>query len=242
MGIKWFEFQDDSFGVNLTYLSELCNALIEKCPGIRWHCDTRVDLINEETVTLMKKAGCRKMNIGIESGNNDMLRQIRKGITVEAAFAAADIITKHGISLTSNFMFGFPTETEETLNDTYNCIKRINGNIGYSIFTPYPGTEAFEYCRNAGIISGTYDASLYNHQSPENCFCRNINKQRFREIVTEIERYVDERKSEHEFRQVVSYSTLDRFLSSGAFLNIHSLRDFLSNAVTELKLMLRKEK
>jgi anaerobic magnesium-protoporphyrin IX monomethyl ester cyclase len=240
IGIKWFEFQDDSFGVNPTYLSQLCNSLIENCPGIRWHCDTRVDLINEEAVKLMKKAGCRKMNIGVESGNNETLHTIRKGITVEQALEAADIITKNGISLTSNFMFGFPTETVETLNDTYRCIKRIKGNIGYSIFTPYPGTEAFEYCREAGLISSTYDATLYNHQSPENCFCQNINKQRFREIATEIERYVDERKSEHEFRQVLSYSTLDRFLSSGAFLNINSLRDFIQNAITELKVMLRK--
>jgi len=240
MGIKWFEFQDDSFGINQTYLSELCNSFIENCPGIRWHCDTRVDLINEETVKLMKQAGCRKMNIGVESGNNDMLCEIRKGITVKDALSAADIITKNGITLTSNFMFGFPTETEETLNDTYTCIQQIKGSIGYSIFTPYPGTEAFEYCRNAGLIHSNYDASLYNHQSPENCFCLHINKQRFREIATEIERYIDERKSEHEFRQVLSYGTIDRFLSSGAFLNINSLRYFISNAVTEIKVMLRK--
>ena len=89
-------------------------------------------------------------------------------------------------------MVGFPWETEESLKDTIEAIRKTKAdNIIYSIFMPYPGTEAFEYCKERGLVSEDFDPSLYNHQSPENCFCLNISHDRFRALVSDMEREID---------------------------------------------------
>ena len=105
---------------------------------------------------------------------------------------ACAIIKKHNIGLGAFFMVGFPWETEETLKDTLNAIKKVNADQTiYSIFMPYPGTEAFEYCKEKGLIPENFDSSSYSHQSPENCFCFNIAHDKFRMLVSEIEKETD---------------------------------------------------
>jgi radical SAM superfamily enzyme YgiQ (UPF0313 family) len=187
----------------------------------------------------MKKAGCYQIEMGLESGNNEVLRDMRKGITVENAISAARIVKKHGIAPRVNFLLGFPTETEQALNDTINAMKRIDGRFGYSIFTPYPGSEAYEFCEKNGLISSDSDASLYNHQSPENCFCANISKERFRAIAMEIERYVDRRETIEDFKQLLFHGAIDRLLNSGAFRNVESFNNLIRNTILELRLVLK---
>ena len=238
-GIKLFEFLDDTFGVNKTYLMKLCNSLTKNCPGIRWNCYTHANLITEETVMAMKNAGCYQIEMGIESGNNRTLSQMRKGITIEQAISAAEIISRSGIENRANFLLGFPDETEETLNDTFNAMKKISGRIGYSVFTPYPGTEAFEYCKNAGLVGSGYDPSLYNHQSPENCFYTRISKKRFREIANEIEKYVDKRNSRMDARNVFSDYAIYTLLNYGAFRDVASFKRFARSAFIQARLIVK---
>ena len=94
-------------------------------------------------------------------------------------------------------MIGFPQETEATILDTMNAIRTVREigceYLAYSIFTPYPGTEAFELCKEQGLIDEDWDVSLYNHQSPVNCFCLNLTPQRFRQLASEVETLVDMR-------------------------------------------------
>jgi radical SAM superfamily enzyme YgiQ (UPF0313 family) len=123
-----------------------------------------------------------------------MLKKMNKNITIEEAIQAANTITKNGIILNAFFMIGLPWETEQSIKDTLEAIKKIkNAAITYSIFTPYPGTDAFNYCEKQGLVDKNYDASQYNHQSPENCFCLNLSKKRFRELAAEIEKEIDKR-------------------------------------------------
>jgi len=94
------------------------------------------------------------------------------------------------------FMVGFPQETKDSLNDTLKAIKEIPAHrIFYSVFTPYPGTEAFEFCKEKGLINDDFDVSLYNHQSPENCFCMNLSLEEFRSMVNKIESVVDRKNT-----------------------------------------------
>jgi radical SAM superfamily enzyme YgiQ (UPF0313 family) len=228
IGLKWIEFLDDTFGSDREYLHELCNSLIKERTGIFWSCGTRVNVIDKQTVILMRKAGCRSIDIGIESGNNEMLKKIRKGITVEEALAAADVITKHGIRLIANFIVGFPEETEQTMNDTFKAMKKIKGLLIYNIFTPYPGTEAFEFCRRKGLVGDDFDMSLYNHQSPENCFCLNIPKERFRELAFQIEKYVERHNARQDFRSFFSLDALSKVRDYG-------IRQSLGKMVSSLR-------
>lgn len=238
IGLKRFEFVDDTFGVNKTYLRELCKSIAENCPGIKWSCTTRINLLDEESVKLMKKAGCYLIETGVESGNNEILRQMRKGITIEEAVSAARIVKKQDIVVRWNFLLGFPTETEQTMNDTIKAMVRFEGRVGYGIFTPYPGSEAYEYCKKTGLISYDFDASLHNHQSPENCFCFSISKERFRAIASEIERYVDRKNAMENFKQLLSFSTIEKLLNFGVFSNMNSLKSFARTFVAELSLFL----
>jgi hypothetical protein len=186
------------------------------CPGLKWSCEFHAKLVDEQTISLMKKAGCYLMQVGIESGSDEMLRKMRKHITIEEALAACRVIRQHGIGLQAFFMVGFPEETEDTLSETVAAMKKTRcDQLTYSIFTPYPGTEAFEFCREKGLIGDDYDASLYNHQCPANCFCMNITPQRFRTLVSKLEKRVDKRNSLNRMKRVLSFREIWRIKELG---------------------------
>jgi anaerobic magnesium-protoporphyrin IX monomethyl ester cyclase len=216
MGLRFVHFDDDTFGINKKYINDLCNALITDCPGLKWSCELPVKLVDERTVSLMKAAGCYSIQIGIESGNNEILKEIRKNITIEEGLSACEIIKKHGIELQAFFIVGFPQETEDTLNDTIAAMKKIKSYvISYSIFTPYPGTDAFEFCKENGLIDDDYDFSLHNHQSPLNCVCIKITPEIFRLLASRIEKMVDRKNSLNRIKRVFSLITLRRIRELG---------------------------
>ena len=157
----------------------------------------------------MKKAGCTLVKMGIESGNNRILKTINKGFTIEKALEKCELIKKHGLNLEVFFMAGFPEETEKTINDTYRAIKSINCNkVIYSIFTPYKGTKAFNYCLEKGLIPEYYNPVFYNHQSPLNCFTENITPERFKELSARIEKLVSEKNKKYREKKMNLYSNL----------------------------------
>jgi len=215
-GLRSVHFDDDTFGVKKQYINDLCNALIRHCPGLKWSCELHVRLVDEQTISLMKAAGCYSIQIGIESGDNGILKAMRKHITIEEALSACRIIKEHGIELHAFFMVGFPQETEDTLNDTIAAMKKIKcDQLIYSSFTPYPGTEAFEFCRENGLIDDDYDISLHNHQSPANCFCMHITPERFRKLVSKVEKAVDRKNRRNKLKRAFSFNTLWRMQELG---------------------------
>lgn len=215
-GVRLFHFIDDNFGVNKRYINDLCSALIKHCPGIKWDCEFHVNLVEDEAISLMKKAGCFFIQIGVESGNNEILKQMRKNITIEEAYGAARTIKKYGIILQAFFIIGFPQETEQSLNDTIAAMRKINCDVLiYSIFTPYPGTEAFEFCKGQGLIPDNYDVSLYNHQSPANHFCLHIPNARFRMLAAKIEKMVDRKNKVSRIKRIFSLTTFDMMKEMG---------------------------
>ena len=216
MGLRSVHFADDTFGVNRKYINDLCNNLIIHCPRLKWSCELHVKLVDESTISLMKKAGCYSIQVGVESGNNEILREMRKNITVEETLLACEIIKKYDIELQAFFIVGFPQETEDTLNDTVSVMKKINCDVLlYSIFTPYQGTETFRFCKENSLISDNFDASLHNHQSPANCFVSSITPERFRILVSRIEKMVDRKNSLNRMRRVFSTSTFSKIQELG---------------------------
>lgn len=215
-GLKSVHFDDDTFGVNKKYIKELCDAISRDCPGLKWSCEIHVKLVDDETISMMRSSGCYSIQLGIESGSNHILKEIRKNITIEEAKAASMLIKKHGIDLEVFFMIGFPQETEETLLATTEAMKTINYDvILYSIFTPYPYTDMFDYCNERHLIPDDYDISLYNHQSPLNYFCIDIPQKRFRELARLIEKMVDRKNFFGRIRRVFSMNTFWRIQEIG---------------------------
>lgn len=215
-GIEHVRFVDDTFGVNKKHLLELCQAIRQSCSGLRWDCTFHTQLVGDESLSAMKSAGCRAIHLGVESGSDEVLRAIRKNGTVEQARRACQMVRKHGMSVSCYFIVGFPMETEESLAATISLIKTIPSDaITYSIFTPYPGTEAFQYCRQKGLIPENFDVSLYNHQSPANCFCENIPHARFRQIVSQVEQAIDHANRRRRLRRIMSLQALGRLREVG---------------------------
>jgi anaerobic magnesium-protoporphyrin IX monomethyl ester cyclase len=216
LGVKRVHFDDDTFGVDRRWIKELCEGLIKECPGLLWNSEMTVNLVNDETIGIMRAAGCEGIQIGIESGNNEMLKLVRKKMTIEQGLEAAKIIKRHGIRLEVFFIVGFPQETEESLNDTVKAMKKIKADvINYSIFTPYPGTESFETCKKLGLIDANFDVAVFNHQSPANCFCVNITPERFRMLASKIEVTIDRKNWLNRVRRGFSMRTLKRIPKFG---------------------------
>jgi len=216
IGVNYVHFDDDTFGVKKSFIQELCTAIKGGCTGLNWSCETHVRLVDDETVAMMKSAGCRSILLGVESGNNEMLARIGKNITIEDAFSAARIVKRHGIYLYAFFIVGFPHETEASLQDTIFAIKSLPADVVvYSIFTPYFGTELFDWCRQQGIVSEDFNAFLHNHQSPDNYFCPQIAEDVFKSRVRELEKALDRINSRRKLRMYFSREGLRKLKERG---------------------------
>jgi len=149
--IRRLLFRDETFTVNKKYVVELMNLIVKKGlhKRIKWMAQTRIDLVDYEILLKMKEAGCNELDLGIESGNPDILKIIKKGITPEEAVNAVSLVKKVGIKCNSFFILGHPFETIQTVHDTINLATKLNTkNVAFGIMVPYPGTEVYQMAKN----------------------------------------------------------------------------------------------
>ena len=205
-GIKEVNFDDDTFGISKKNIKVMNKLMHDELPNMTYTCETVVQLAkDEEVVKDMKYGGCTGTYVGIESGNNEMLKSIKKTQTTDECISAIRNLQKHGIDSHAFIMVGFPNETEETFKETMDFIPKLKpDNVIFSVFTPYPGSDLFYQCQKDGIIDGEFDLSIYNHQSPLNCFTKNITKERFYELRKEADQFVDRYNQKAKFRRGIS--------------------------------------
>jgi radical SAM superfamily enzyme YgiQ (UPF0313 family) len=110
----------------------------------------------------MRQAGCDAVSFGIESGNPEMLKRIRKGITLDQARQAVALCKKVGMIAHASFMIGLPGESEQTMNDTFNFAKELKIEHGYHMLAPFPGTTVREHLEDYDIEILTDDWSRYD--------------------------------------------------------------------------------
>ena len=187
-----FYFFDDNFTLNRKYTSKLCEAMIDNKLDISWNCITRPDLIDNNLIKVMKKAGCCHVDIGIESGSPAILNRIDKKASLEQIRQASRILKANRMNWGAFLMIGFPDETERDIEMTMQFAKEISPiSFEFSIFTPYPGTKLYALANELGLISEDFDWSRFSHQSPENHFTKNISKEKFSCYVNEFSTFVD---------------------------------------------------
>lgn len=152
-GIKQIMFYDDTFTTYRNKVKEFCQTIIDQKIDISWVCFSRVDTIDEETLRLMKKAGCHQIMYGIESGSEVILKNINKRIDREKAKAAVKMTKKVGIECRCTFMLGNQGETEETIMQTIKFALELDPDIAlFNITTPFPGTEVFRWAKENGYL------------------------------------------------------------------------------------------
>jgi anaerobic magnesium-protoporphyrin IX monomethyl ester cyclase len=155
--VKEIVIEDDTFTVNKERTVAICNKLIEKKLKIRWLCNARVNL-DLETMQIMKKAGCRLIIPGVESMDQKILNNIRKGTTIEQIERYMSNAKKAGLMVHACYMVGNNGETRETMETTLKAALRFKTDTAqFFPLIPYPGTEAYEWARNNGYINGKYD-------------------------------------------------------------------------------------
>ncbi|MEW6096605.1 MAG: radical SAM protein [bacterium] len=144
-GIEDVIIVDDTFTINKKRVIDICNLLIEKNIKIGWFCFVRVNDASYELFELMKKAGCFSMFFGVESGDEQVLKNIKKGTTIAQARNALKISNKLGFKTMAGFMFGNPGDNKETIEKTIKLALELNPIIGsFNIMTPFPGTEEYD--------------------------------------------------------------------------------------------------
>ncbi len=155
--VKEIVIEDDTFTVNKARTVEICQKLIEKKIKIRWLCNARVNL-DYETMKLMKKAGCHLIIPGVESVNQTILNNIKKGTTVEQIEKYMASAKKAGLMVHACYMVGNEGETHQTMQDTLNAALRFKTDTAqFFPLIPYPGTQAYNWAKSNGYISGKYD-------------------------------------------------------------------------------------
>jgi hopanoid biosynthesis associated radical SAM protein HpnJ len=147
-----FFFDDDTFNIQKARTIELCTKL--KPLNITWSCTSRVTT-DFETLKAMKEAGCRLLIVGYESGDPQILKNIKKGATVERALQFTKDCHKLGLVVHGDFILGLPGETHETIRTTVAFAKELDvETIQVSVAHAYPGTELYDYAVKNGFMVG----------------------------------------------------------------------------------------
>jgi radical SAM superfamily enzyme YgiQ (UPF0313 family) len=153
--IKSVLFNDDTLNVNKKHIIEVCDLIIKEKVNLPWAAYSRVDSVDAEIAEKMKKAGCFLVKVGFESGNDELLKNMKKGprATTEQGRKCAEIFKKAGIQVHGTFVFGMPGETKKTIQQTINYAKDLDIDfVQFSIAQPYPGTEFYETLKKKGFL------------------------------------------------------------------------------------------
>ncbi|MEM7200022.1 MAG: radical SAM protein [Planctomycetota bacterium] len=160
MGMREVIFLDDNFFTSKSRVVDMAQRLVDANAGLKWHCNGRVDQINvlsDEEMQLVAKSGCLSINVGYETGDQEVADSVQKGIGVGDIFQLADTLRRHGIGLSLNFIVGLPEETPESLVRSLESLKQIyvhqpNLQVSWYIFMPQPGTPLWDKLIARGLM------------------------------------------------------------------------------------------
>ena len=185
-GLSEIFFDDDTFNIRKARVLELCAQL--KPLDFTWSCTSRVN-VDYETLNAMRAAGCRLLIVGYESGDPQILKNIKKGATVERALRFTRDAHRAGLTIHGDFIVGLPGETPETIRRSLEFAKRLDTEtIQVSVAHPYPGTSFFDQALSNGWLTGDSMTDSAGHQLP-NIRYDGLDQ---KEIMQWVERFYDE--------------------------------------------------
>ncbi len=146
LGFKELYFFDDVFMLDRKWVFEFCNRLKQENVDVPWKCLGRVDCVDSGALRAMKGAGCHTVYFGIESGNEEVLRSTKKGITKKQARRGIAIARKAGLDASGYFILGLPGENENTINETIAFASELE--LDWAFFytaTAFPGNRLYDF-------------------------------------------------------------------------------------------------
>lgn len=155
-GAKEIAFWDDTLTIKKDWIGELCDRIINEGIDIVWSCYARVNTVDKDLLKKMKSAGCWNIFFGLESGSQELLDNIKKGITLEQIRNAISWTKEAGIETRGSFMLGLPGETPELARKTVDFAISLDLDyVQFCITTPYPGTELYANAEKYGTLNKT---------------------------------------------------------------------------------------
>ena len=225
MDIREIFIYDDTFAVDRQRVLDICEGIQEQKIKLAWDIRTRVNTVDREVLTALKKAGCQRIHYGVEAGTQRILNLLKKGITLEQVKKAFALTKKLGIQTVGYFMIGSPTETKKDILQTIKLMKKLNPDyVHIAITTPFPATELYTWAKQERVITS----------DPWQGFSRHPNS-RFVPPVWEKE------LSRQQLNTLLKKAYRSFYFSPGFILKqiakLKSPREFLNKAKAALKLL-----
>lgn len=156
-GIREIQFRDDNFTVFKPRLFRFCELMKDKKLNLVWTALARVDMVEPGMLKAMEEAGCWQVWYGVESGNNNILKLIKKNTTKEQIKKAIDWTKKAGIGVGAFFIMGHPGETKETLQETIDFALSLKiDEFHCTLMTPMPGSEIYKNWQKYGVFDNDW--------------------------------------------------------------------------------------
>lgn len=149
-------FDDDTFTIDRQRVMSICRLIMERGldKEVEWIAQCRVDTVDREMLEAMKAANCGYILFGVESGSPEMLKRMKKGITLDKIRHAFKLTRDVGIKTQAFFLFGMPGETQETIQESIDFAKEINASsTQFAVAIPHPGTALYEECKEEGWLT-----------------------------------------------------------------------------------------
>lgn len=176
-GVNKYYFSDDNFNLNKDRTIKLCNAIIDSKLDIEWICEAQLTTFDREILEAMKDSGCKRVKLGIESGNDRILTLMKKRTTKDQIRKVVKLIKDVGIEITAYFLIGMPTETGDEILETYYFAEEIDPEyISLSVASPQYGTPLFTMMEEMGLQFTIEDWLEHFHQSYKTILNGNVSK------------------------------------------------------------------
>ena len=151
-------FWDDTFTIKRSWMMAFCEAMIQEKMSLKWGCYSRLNLVDAELLKKMKEAGCWTIFFGIESGNQDLLDNIKKLMTLQQMKEKVRLVQSLGIEIRGSFMLGIPGETPAKAEKTIKFAIELEPDYAqFSLMTPYPGTALHKEIPKWGTLIEEYN-------------------------------------------------------------------------------------
>jgi len=169
LGIKELYFVDDTFNVDQLRVTEICKEIIKRGIDISWNFRGRINLITKEQLELAQKAGCTRIQLGVETGTDEGMKRLRKGLKIEEVRRVFRWLKDSKMTSVAYFMIGCPHEkNREDVLKTIEFAKEIDPDyVLFGVLTPYPNTEVYEEGVERGLINPAVWENFVTNPSPD---------------------------------------------------------------------------
>jgi radical SAM superfamily enzyme YgiQ (UPF0313 family) len=228
---------DDLFTSNERHCTAVCDEIIKRGLQLKWTSFARVDTVSDTVLTKMKAAGCSAVSFGIETANPQILKTIKKGITLKQVEDAVDMCKRAAILPFASFILGLPGETPQTIKETMefgNRLKKRGLSFGFHLLAPFPGSEVRESSKQYGIKILTNDWSQY-HANRAIVETPAIDHRTLDEIVVKWEAEYDDYLSDIQVRMTKEKATKDEISEIENLERIVLVYDLMMKGVIEEK-------